>query len=134
MESLAVRNNNPLNIRLTQDKWVGLSSVQDGKGFCKFVSPLYGFRAAFVILRSYNCRGIKSVRQIVATWAPPSENNLSNYYQFVCSYLGVPQFYEVSLEDKDFICSLVRAMARFESGQWYDIEIISSAYSMVFKT
>lgn len=132
MDSLAVRNNNPLNIRLTRDKWVGLSDVQDGKGFCKFISPLYGFRAAFVILRSYHRRGINTIRQIIATWAPPSENDLTNYYKFICAYLAAPQSFVVSLENQDLMCSLVRAMARFESGQWYDIDIIKEAYSLAF--
>ena len=64
-EPRGIRNNNPLNIRLSSDKWQGqingkgnidgnssLSSERAGGEavFCVFSSMEYGWRAAFVIL------------------------------------------------------------------------------------
>ncbi len=45
-----IRNNNPLNIRRSKDKWQGLDAKQSDSSFFKFESMEMGWRAAFVIL------------------------------------------------------------------------------------
>jgi len=45
-----IRNNNPLNIRKSADKWQGLSTLQEDKEFFQFETIEWGWRAAFVIL------------------------------------------------------------------------------------
>ena len=51
------RNNNPLNIRRTETRWQGQVDGDD-KEFCSFASPVYGWRAALIILmRTYRKRG-----------------------------------------------------------------------------
>lgn len=135
MDSRAVRNHNPLNIRKTSDKWQGLADVQSDKDFFKFRNDIYGFRAAFVILRNYE-KFLKrlTIRNIITRWAPPSENATALYISFVSSFLGVPADAIITLDNKSFLCDFVRAMARFESGQWYVIHDISIAYDLAFKT
>ncbi len=49
-----IRNNNPLNIRRSKDKWQGLRALQTDTAFCQFETMAYGWRAAFVLLtRTY---------------------------------------------------------------------------------
>ncbi len=49
-----IRNNNPLNIRRSKDKWKGLRAVQADAQFCQFETLEYGWRAAFYLLtRTY---------------------------------------------------------------------------------
>ena len=101
-----IRNNNPLNIRLSSDKWQGqingkgnidgnssLSSERAGGEavFCVFSSMEYGWRAAFVILcRTYYGKyGLKTIRDIVSRWAPAKENNTEAYIRHVSDYTGI---------------------------------------------
>jgi len=100
MEPRGIRNNNPLNIRLSKDKWVGQSNylAPPGKGgdggeseFCQFYTMEYGWRAAFVILcRTYYGKyGLKTIRDIVSRWAPAKENNTEAYIRHVSDYTGI---------------------------------------------
>ena len=47
------RNNNPLNIRRSADRWEGASQEQTDNSFVQFKSLAYGYRAAWKILQSY---------------------------------------------------------------------------------
>jgi len=105
-EPRGIRNNNPLNIRLSKDKWQGqingkgnidgnssLSSERAGGEavFCVFSSMEYGWRAAFVILCKtyYGKYKLRTIRDIVSRWAPPKENNTPAYIRHVSDYTGI---------------------------------------------
>ena len=93
-EPRGIRNNNPLNIRLSSDKWQGQVLPQRGSGegaFCQFYTMEYGWRAAFVILcRTYYGKyGLKTIRDIVSRWAPAKENNTEAYIRHVSDYTGI---------------------------------------------
>ena len=95
MEPRGIRNNNPLNIRLSSDKWQGqrpLSSSPEGeKSFCVFESMAYGWRAAFVILCKtyYGKYKLKTIRALITRWAPPKENNTEAYIRRVTDRIGI---------------------------------------------
>ena len=102
MEPRGIRNNNPLNIRLSSDKWQGQvnvnvndndnnSSLKGEGAFCQFYSMEYGWRAAFVILcRTYYGKyGLKTIRDLVSRWAPAKENNTEAYIRHVSDYTGI---------------------------------------------
>ncbi len=124
--TLAYRNQNPLNIRLAKTvKWQGQTG-QEG-GFVKFERFSYGYRAAVKILRSYHIRGIRSIRDIISTWAPRSENDTESYIKNVVrimnevwridldegDYCAKTQ---INLKDRDMVISLLLAMTRIETG------------------
>ena len=52
--SRGLRNNNPLNIRHSADKWEGTRIVQTDKSFVQFTSMAYGYRAAGGFGRSHD--------------------------------------------------------------------------------
>ena len=95
-EPRGIRNNNPLNIRLSSDKWQGQIN---GKGNIDGNSSLsseraggeYGWRAAFVILCKtyYGKYKLRTIRDIVSRWAPPKENNTPAYIRHVSDYTGI---------------------------------------------
>ena len=91
MEPRGIRNNNPLNIRRSGDKWQGLCSCQEDKEFFQFEKMEWGWRAAFVILCKtyYGKRGLKTIRAIVSRWAPNNENNTAAYIRHVSDYTGI---------------------------------------------
>ena len=86
-----LRNNNPLNIRRSSDKWQGLSASQEDKEFFQFLCAAYGWRAAFVILTKsyYAKRGINTIEGIISRWAPSNENNTEGYIRRVCECTGL---------------------------------------------
>ena len=69
-----LRNNNPLNIRITkkqlsgEGRWQGMSAAQQDPYFCQFVSMKWGWRAAFVLLTKtyYHIRRLFTIRQIIS--------------------------------------------------------------------
>ena len=123
-ETLAYRNCNPLNIRFSKDtNWFG-SKLKDKKGFVQFCAFSYGYRAAVMILRSYAKRGLKTVPQIIETWAPRSENNTVEYIKAVFAFMGLRQSEpftvdcdtEIDLKNRDLVVQLLLAMTRIEMG------------------
>jgi hypothetical protein len=105
---------NPLNIRQTEDHWVGQDASWGGP-YCKFVAAEYGYRAGAIILRGYEARGINTVAAAITKWSPPSENPTSDYIRHMCGWLGVGADDPVALASLDFL----RAMTRQELGSAY---------------
>ena len=91
MEARGIRNNNPLNIRKSGDKWQGLRTLQEDREFFQFSEMKYGWRAAFVILcRTYYKKyGLKTISDIIYRWAPPKENNTAAYIRRVSDYISI---------------------------------------------
>ena len=109
MEPRGIRNNNPLNIRLSKDRWQGQvlpqraiaeseQLVTEGKvgksgegAFCVFGSMAYGWRAAFVILCKtyYGKYKLRTIRAIITRWAPPKENDTQYYIRSVTDRTGI---------------------------------------------
>ena len=86
-----IRNNNPLNIRTSKDKWKGLSLTQNDPSFCQFETLEYGWRAAFYLLTRtyYHKYRLYTIRSIISKWAPPCENNSKAYVENVSRLTGI---------------------------------------------
>lgn len=120
-QSRGLRNNNPLNIRRSQTKWLGQSKKQSDKSFVQFRSLAYGFRAAFVILRTYMRKySLCCVEQIIGRWAPPTENDTESYIQIVCDWSGLKRDEMIHFSDMSQMLRLVQAMAYVENGVLID--------------
>ncbi len=86
-----IRNNNPLNIRKSKDKWKGLRAQQQDAAFCQFETMEWGWRAAFWLLTRtyYHTYRLFTIRTIVQKWAPPHENNTASYIANVSKLTGI---------------------------------------------
>lgn len=86
-----IRNNNPLNIRRSKDKWKGMKAQQSDAAFVQFESMEYGWRAAFWLLTRtyYHKYRLYTIRTIVQKWAPPLENNTIAYINQVSRLTGL---------------------------------------------
>ena len=95
MEPRGIRNNNPLNIRLSSDKWQGQrppsNSPEGEKVFCQFSEMKWGWRAAFRLLchTYYGKYKLRTIRDIIYRWAPPNENGTSVYIRSVAERTGI---------------------------------------------
>ena len=108
-----IRNNNPGNIRRTNDQWQGLQTVQNDPDFFQFSHPRYGFRAMARILRNYQRRGLTTI-EMISTYAPATENKTETYINFVTKKLNLSPDSEVNLNKKLF--DLIKAITTFENG------------------
>ena len=123
-DSLAYRNCNPLNIRFSKNtNWLG-SKLKGKHGFVQFAAFSFGYRAAVMIMRSYAKRGLKTVPQIIETWAPRSENNTVAYIKTVLDNLSerqsepytVDDNTEIDLKNRELVVQLLLSMTRVEMG------------------
>lgn len=127
--TLGQRNNNPLNIRYNRlNKWNG--QVGENKGFCVFSEKKYGYRASFILLRTYSRRGINTIREIINTWAPPTENNTVAYIRYVSEKTGIPADMPLSFSFEN-LAPVVMAMAQLESNIQATYSELEQAFKMV---
>ena len=126
-----VRNNNPLNIRENQysdSDWIGERITDDDKSFEEFTKPEYGIRAAARILNTYQRRDVVTLADIIATWAPPTENNTESYINSVSRKTGFDSWQVLG---RDQWPDLLAAMIHHENGiQPYSMETIRAGVNM----
>lgn len=121
----AIRNNNPGNIRIGAH-WQGLMDRAHmnpdqaaEKEFCVFLSPQWGFRAMATIFHTYADKdGVKTLRQAISRWAPPSENNTGAYLNAVCNRVAWMPDTPFPFHDFDHTAALVKAVSMQEVGTW----------------
>lgn len=127
----AIDRNNPLNIRLTDDKWVGKMDSPSNE-FEAFDSMINGYRAGLINLKSYQKRMPNmNLSQMINTWAPPKgvkndgtpyTNPTSNYLKFVVQQSNVQPDTVIDLADEDMMLNIFRAMTMFEIGESYQVQ------------
>ena len=136
------RNNNPLNIRRSQDRWEGARMVQTDKAFVQFETLAYGYRAAWKVMESYwkyfhDLPKPFNVRGIISRWAPPTENDTDNYIRTVLSLTGLGGNENMTQPSRGMNFGrwelLIRAMTTMECGIPYkevDVEAIREGFDL----
>ena len=120
-EPRGIRNNNPLNIVQTTDKWQGLREPQYDKRFCEFIDMAHGYRAAFIILKNYiKKHGWCTIEQIISHWAPKNENDTGVYIFAVCNFMGEKKDYVIDYKKMSDMLFLASAMTVVENGSDYN--------------
>lgn len=128
-----LRNKNPLNIKKSPNRWKGKVTPSTDKEFEQFEHPLWGIRAAFIIIRTYlspkyHC---KTVADVISRFAPSSENNTAAYVRAVCHYSGITPTELLQFNDRYQMCRLLHAMAWHENGRSIDMSFFQEAYDLV---
>lgn len=120
-----LRNNNPLNIRRSGDKWLGLSPTQRDPSFFQFVDLVYGYRAAGKLLQNYQrLHKLYNLNGLISRWAPAKENNTKAYVARVARELSTYARRMIDgetnldlLHDKELLRKTIIAMHIVENGQ-----------------
>ncbi len=115
--SRGLNNNNPGNIRKSNDVFLGEKIPSSDVAFKQFTHIKYGYRAMFVTIGTYICNGYNTLEKIVARWAPSSENNTAAYVQAVEKWSKVNRSKTLSLKNGKEVIKIVSAMSRFENGK-----------------
>lgn len=128
-----IRNNNPLNIRRSTQKWRHKVAIPTDQSFEQFDRIEWGIRAAFVIMRTYLGRQYRcrTVRDVIARWAPSCENNTENYIYWVCKESCIQQDEILDIKNKNQMCRLLWAMAWYENGQKLPFHHFEYAYELM---
>lgn len=117
MTTRGIRNNNPLNIRKSADKWQGLSAEQPDSAFFTFKSAVYGIRAGARILINYKDEhGIDTIADAITRWAPPSENDTKSYIKTVSHLSEINATEEVDFHSFEPLFAIIKAMIVVENG------------------
>ncbi|WP_104565832.1 structural protein P5 [Ralstonia mannitolilytica] len=145
MQPRGIRNNNPGNIRW-KDNWQGLipNHQRTDPDFCQFSEPRYGIRAIACVLLNYRSKtgmpgvggpGIDTVREVIARWAPPSENDTESYIASVAKSLAVHPNAHIDLTDPAVMRGMVSAIIRHENGsQPYSAGLIDEGVRLALAT
>lgn len=109
-------NRNPGNIRHDGIRWQGEADGTD-KSFKTFGSMPYGYRAMFVTLNTYQKKyGLRTIREMVSRWAPPSENHTELYIVKVSEWSRIGPDTKITTTNRDVMTPIVAAMSRMENG------------------
>lgn len=125
-----LRNNNPGNIRISNDKFKGEIKPSTDKEFKQFESRELGIRAIFVILNTYAKKyNRNTIAKIIERWAPRNENNTNLYIEQVEAWSGINRNKELtSANDK---ISVVKAIIRKETSYIADDNEVKKAYNLL---
>ena len=91
-----IRNNNPGNLTITSIAWKGKVPIERNKDgrfeqfedFQGIPGHIWGLRAMFMDLRGdVQKRGLTTVRKLISSYAPPSENDTTAYIAAVAAKL-----------------------------------------------
>lgn len=119
-----LRNNNPGNLRISGNGWIGKVPVDentDGQ-FEQFYNAEDGIRALARNLLTYYNRGQNTVTEIINSWAPPVgadrqgnryTQNTSAYVQAVAAAVGKSPQQTI---DRGDVPALVSAIIKHENG------------------
>ncbi|WON77019.1 hypothetical protein [Serratia sp. UGAL515B_01] len=119
IKSRGVRNNNPGNLDYVGQSGASLERV--GGRFAKFDTPEAGLNAMSNQLMRYfegktTGRQLKTISDIVSTWAPRKENDTAAYIDAISKRTGIPANKELNLRDPSQIAALMNAMIHHENG------------------
>lgn len=105
---------NVLNIRTNPNfNWVGQTGAT--RGFCDFSSVDMARRAGVYLLKiSYRQRGVTKLCDVIARFAPPSENQTDNYVSYVSGRTGIRPDLPLTF-DSDY-AQVLTAMEIYEQG------------------
>nr|WP_321523344.1 structural protein P5 [uncultured Macellibacteroides sp.] len=119
-QARGARNKNHGNIlNSPKTKWMGeVDEIQkkDSK-FEEFKESKFGYRALIKTLQTYRIKhNCQTIEDFIKRWAPPIENNTSNYISRVCKEMQVPSVYIPDINDQATMVAFAAAISIVENG------------------
>ena len=141
-----IRNNNPGNIRVANNNWLGKIPIEQNtdstyvngqlqvvKDFEQFNEFKYGLRAMIKLLQNYQYNhGLMTIREIINRWAPPSENPSNIYAMNVANAMGVGLDENIGM-NRETMRPMIKQMVKSENGvgNWVSDADFDAAYDLV---
>ncbi|MBO5687995.1 MAG: structural protein P5 [Alistipes sp.] len=115
--SRGIANCNPGNIRRSRVRYKGECHPSTDESFKQFESMEWGYRAMFILLDTYRVRyGLRSLKEMITRYAPPSENHTALYIDAVCEMTGIRPDEKIDTRSRRVMVPIVAAMSRIENG------------------
>ena len=115
--SRGIANCNPGNIRRSRVRYKGECHPSTDESFKQFESMEWGYRAMFILLDTYRVRyGLRSLKEMILRYAPPSENHTALYIDAVCEMTGIRPDEKIDTRSRRVMVPIVAAMSRIENG------------------
>lgn len=112
------RNNNPGNIRVSNQLWLGKIIPSSDPDFEQFDTPEHGIRAIAKIILSDFHHGINTITGIITRWAPQSDNNpTAAYIENVSGISGYDPDSPLLLTSLDDLWPVVKGIITQENGE-----------------
>lgn len=128
MTNRGIRNNSPMNIRISTNKWEGKVTPNTDGTFEQFNTAEDGIRAGAKLLLTYHVMyKLNTVRLLCNRFAPASENNTSKYIDDIVKQTGFGADQVLDFDDYSTMLALVKAIVQNESGGKYSDEVYRSA-------
>lgn len=131
-----IRNNNPLNLRISNNAWLGKVKHNTDGSFEQFVSMTYGIRAAIINIRTIVRRhnGPMTMAELIQIWAPGSDgNNTFAYINKVEELSNIRRHETINYRNKQQMAALVTAMANVENGlACITRDDVLAAYALIY--
>ena len=129
------RNNNPGNLK-RQDSgnpYRGEIRPSSDSVFRQFETMQWGYRAMFhlLIIRYMLDWNKTTIRQILNTYAPTSENDTSGYIAFVADRMGISPDAELNPSNHNQMISLGAAICRMENGIEPNMQVLTAGYNLL---
>lgn len=129
-ESRAMRNNNPLNIRIG-NVWLGELENPSDKNYEQFCTIEYGLRAAFVLMRRYiNHYHRYSVPEVVEAWYQEPPYNNADFIDKIYKLSSINDGETLNYFNQDQMCRLMAALSKLIADADIDMKKIEKAYKM----
>lgn len=127
-----IRNCNPGNIRINPDVFQGEINPSKDSAFKQFYTMAYGYRAIFVILRTYY-RNYKldTIRKLITRWAPANENHTENYIKAVSDVAGISPDDPININNREMMIRIVSGISRVENGCEADMADIIAGWELL---
>lgn len=111
------RNNNPGNLRNSPEyTWIG-EIGSDAQGFVVFDTAENGLRALGKDLLTKAARGLNTIEEIVAVYAPSFENDVQAYIRALEKFTGFGRGQLLQLTDSRVLITLMEGIVRHENGR-----------------
>ncbi|MBQ8493484.1 MAG: structural protein P5 [Alistipes sp.] len=129
--SRGLRNCNPGNIRRSAVRYEGEVTPSRDAEFKEFSTMAYGYRAMFVLLNTYRCRyGLRSIRQMIERYAPPTENFTDGYIRFIAQRTGIDPDAAIDTQSARDMIPIVMAMSEIENGVLAIIDDVEAGWEL----
>jgi hypothetical protein len=129
--SRGIANCNPGNIRRSRVRYKGECHPSTDESFKQFEAMEWGYRAIFILLDTYRVRyGLRTLSEMIARYAPPSENHTALYIDAVCDMTGIGADEPLNTRSKRDMIPLVGAMSKVENGVQPDFEDVEAGFNL----
>ncbi|MDR3320711.1 MAG: hypothetical protein LBS77_07425 [Desulfovibrio sp.] len=113
--TLAIKNNNPANVKAPHDTYWEGQTGRDRHGHAVFTEREYGVRAAAIVLKVYaRIHKIDTIAEIIDRFCDSGNEVKIRYARYVAAAIGVKPTTRINI--LDHLPSLLKSMIRWESG------------------